>query len=177
MTTRLHTALTGGLLALMTTVSLTADRGAPQAALVSGEGLPEGPGKAVTVRVCGLCHEPRRAASVRLTREGWEAVVDSMVKRGAKGTEEELATVTDYLATHFLGEAAKPVNVNSAPQIDLELVAGLLRSEARAVVEYRTKNGPFMTLDDMKKVPGLNFSKIDSSRDFLVAMVLGTPPQ
>jgi competence protein ComEA len=173
----MQTALTGSVLALVTTVALTADRGAPAAMQASGEGMPDGPGKDVTVRVCGLCHEPRRAASVRLTREGWEGVVDSMVKRGAKGTEQELAIVTDYLATHFLGEAAKPVNVNSAPQIDLELVAGLLRSEARAVVQYREKNGPFMALDDMKQVPGLDFSKIDSKRDFLVAMVLGTTPQ
>jgi competence protein ComEA len=138
--------------------------------------MPDGPGKDTTVRVCGLCHEPRRAASVRLTREGWATVIDSMVKRGARGTDEELAVVLDYLATHYLGEAAQPVNVNTAPQIDLEMVAGLLRAEARAVVQYREANGPFETLDEMKKVPGLDFSKIDEKRDFLVAMVLGTTP-
>ena len=76
----------------------------------------------------------------------------------------------DYLATNFLGEASRPLNVNTAPQIDLESVAGLLRKEAGAVIEYREKNGPFKTLDDMKKVPGLDFKKIDSRRDFLVAM-------
>ena len=78
--------------------------------------------------------------------------------------------VLDYLSTHFLGEASQPVNVNTAPQIDLELVAGLLRREAAAVVQYREKNGPFKTLDDMKKVPGLDFTKIDGKRDFIIAM-------
>ena len=170
MTTHTRVAMAGSLLALATTVILAAGPAAPMPAQASGQGLPDGPGKDVTVRVCSVCHEPVRAASVRLTREGWEAVVDSMVKRGAKGTPEDLAVVVDYLATNFLGEAAQPVNVNTAPQIDLEMVAGLLRGEARAVVEYREKNGPFKTLDDMKNVPGLDFKKIDGKRDFIVAM-------
>jgi competence protein ComEA len=141
-----------------------------QAPAPSGEGLPDGPGKDIIVRSCGVCHEPRRAASVRLTREGWAGVIDGMIMRGAKIAEDEYPVVLDYLATHFLGEAAQPVNVNTAPQIDLEAVAGLLRREAAAIIEYREKNGPFKSLDDLKNVPGLDFSKIDSRRDFIVAM-------
>lgn len=132
-------------------------------------GLPDGPGKDVVVRLCGTCHEPVRAASVRLTRDGWAETVEDMKRRGARGTDQEFEAVVEYLATYFLGEAAKPLNVNTAPQIDLESVAGLFRREAAAVIEYREKNGPFKTLDDMKKVPGLDFSKIDSRRDRLVA--------
>jgi competence protein ComEA len=135
----------------------------------SGAGLPDGPGKDVVVRVCGGCHEPIRAASVRLTRDGWAETIERMKARGAKITDPETVTSLDYLATHFLGEAERPINVNTAPQIDLESVAGLLRREAAAVIEYRDKNGPFKTLDDMKKVPGIDFKKIDTRRDRLVA--------
>jgi competence protein ComEA len=135
----------------------------------SGEGLPDGPGKDTVVRVCSVCHEPRRAASVRLTRDGWADTIDEMRHRGAKGTDEDFAQILDYLASNFLGEAAKPLNVNSASALDLESVAGLLRKESAAVVQYREKNGPFKTLDDMKKVPGLDFKKIDSRREYLVA--------
>jgi competence protein ComEA len=142
----------------------------PQAPAASGEGLPDGPGKEAVVKVCATCHEPRRAASVRLTREGWSSVIEDMVKRGAKGTESEFAQVLEYLVANYLGEASRPLNVNSASQIDLETVAGLLRREAAAVLAYRDKNGPFKTLDDMKKVPGLDFKKIDERRDFLVAI-------
>jgi len=168
MNTRIRSGIGASALALATTVALTAT--APQTVQPSAEGMPEGPGRDVTVRMCGICHEARRAASVRLTSDGWAAVIQSMIKRGAKGSDEDVAIVLDYLSTHFLGEASQPVNVNTAPQIDLELVAGLLRSEARAVIEYREKNGPFKTLDDMKKVPGLDFKKIDTKRDFIVAM-------
>ena len=138
---------------------------APQA---SGEGLPDGPGKATVVKVCGVCHEPRRAASVRLTRDGWQSLIQDMVKRGAKGTDDELAQVLDYLSTNFLGEAPRPVNVNTAEPIDLELVIGLLRRESAALVAYREKHGPFKTINDIKKVPGVDFKKIEAAKDRIV---------
>jgi hypothetical protein len=34
--------------------------------------LPDGPGKDAVVKVCGFCHDPITAASVRLTRDGWQ---------------------------------------------------------------------------------------------------------
>ncbi|MEO7189416.1 MAG: helix-hairpin-helix domain-containing protein [Vicinamibacterales bacterium] len=141
---------------------------APQEAppiVPSGEGLPDGAGKDVVVKTCGVCHEARRAASVRLTREGWETVIAEMVRRGAKGSEADLAQVLDYLAVNFLGEAMRPVNINSAPQIDLETVIGLRRTEAAALVAWRNKDGPCKSLDELKKVKGLDFKKIDAARD------------
>ena len=138
--------------------------------VVSGEGMPDGPGKDVTVQACGSCHDARRAASVRLTRDGWAAVIDSMQKRGARISAEEFPVVLDYLSTHFLGEALQPLNLNTASQIDLEAAGGLLRREAAAVIRYREQNGRFKTLDDLKKVPGLDFKKIESRRDAVVVM-------
>ena len=131
--------------------------------------LPDGPGKEATVKVCSGCHNPRIVASLRLTRDGWAGVVKDMVKQGATGTDEELAQVLDYLSANFLGEAPRPINVNTAPSIDLETVIGLLRSEARAVIAYREKT-PCKVLDDLKKVPGLDFKKIEAARDRIVCV-------
>ena len=135
--------------------------------------LPDTPGKDQVVNVCGKCHEPQRVAALRLTREGWEEVVAKMVSLGAKASDDELKQITDYLAENFKGEAAKPINMNSATSVDLESVAGLLRKEAAAWIAYRTKTGPCTTLDDLKKVPGVPFKKIDERRDRLVCVVLG----
>ena len=146
---------------------------APQQPVLSGEGLPDGPGKDVTVRACAPCHEARRAASVRLTRDGWAAVIDGMRLRGAKVSDEDFPVILDYLSTHFLGEAPAPLNLNTASQIDLEAAGGLLRREAAAVIQYREKHGRFQSLDELKKVPGLDFRKIDRRRD---AMVVMAPP-
>lgn len=131
--------------------------------------LPEGPARDVTIRVCGQCHEPNRAASLRLTREGWEGVMQKMKGLGASAlaTDAELAQITDYLAENFKGEAQKPINLNTASAIDLEAVAGLLRKEAATWIAYRAKT-PCKSLDDLKKVEGLPFKKIDDRRDRLV---------
>jgi competence protein ComEA len=133
--------------------------------------LPDAPSRDLVIRVCGQCHEPVRAAALRLTRDGWEGVVDKMKGIGASAfaTPAELAEITDYLAENFKGEAPKPLNLNTAPSIDLEAVAGLLRKEAAIWIEYRKKT-PCKTLDDLKKVDGLPFKKIDDKRDRLACI-------
>jgi hypothetical protein len=130
--------------------------------------LPEGPGKAELLKVCGGCHQAERSASVRLTREGWEGVIADMLQRGAKGTDAELSAVLDYLSKHFLGDAPKPLNINRATNIELESVAGLTRKEAAALLAWLDKVGICKSLDDLKKVPGLNYKKIDARKDFIV---------
>jgi competence protein ComEA len=138
---------------------------APSVALAQ---LPDGPGKDELVKVCSPCHEPNRAAAFRLTREGWETTVADMKWRGAKGTDEELAAIVEYLATNFLGEAAPKLNMNRATSIELESVLSLLRKEAAAVIAYRDKVGGFKSIDDLKKVPGLDFKKIEAGKDRII---------
>jgi len=140
--------------------------------------LPDAPGKEQVVAVCSKCHEPQRVAALRLTREGWEEVVAKMQTLGAKASEEDFKKITDYLSENFKGEAPKPINLNSATSVDLESVAGLLRKEAAAWIDWRTKHGSCNTLEDLKKVPGVPFKKIDERRDRLVCLILNPqPPQ
>ena len=136
----------------------------PAAAQVA---LPDGPGKDQMIKVCGLCHEAQRVASIRLTRDGWEATINDMIARGARGTDEEFQAVLDYLSTHFLGEAERPLNVNTAQAIDFETVLLLLRKEAAATIAYRQKHGLFKSVEDLKKVPGIDVKKIEAQKDRL----------
>lgn len=139
---------------------------APQSA--SAQALPEGAGRETVVKLCGTCHPPERGASVRLTREGWQDVMTRMVGLGLKASDEDLNAALEYLATHFKGEAAAPLNLNKATPVQLQSIAGLLRSESTALIAHRTKAGPCKTLDDLKGVAGLDFAKIDKRRDRLV---------
>src|SRR5580698_3489518 len=130
--------------------------------------LPDGPGKAETERLCSQCHELARSISLRQDRAGWESTVDKMVSLGAKATDKETGAVIDYLAAHFAAEEVPRINVNKARAIDLESGLTLKRSEAAAIIEYRTKNGPFKSIDDLKKVPGIDAAKIDAKKDRLI---------
>lgn len=139
----------------------------PEEVAALSQGMPEGPDRELVVRVCAQCHEPQRVAALRLTREGWEGVVAKMATLGARMTDQEFARVVDYLAGNYKGEAPKPINLNTATSVELESVAALLRKESAAWIAYRTKT-PCKTLDDLKKVPGVPFNKIDERRDRLV---------
>jgi competence protein ComEA len=135
---------------------------------VDAQQLPDGTGRETTIRVCGSCHAPERSASVRLTRDGWQDVIVKMVGLGAKGTDQELTAVLDYLSANFAGEAMAPLNLNKATSQELEAIVGLFRRESAAWIAYRAKGRPCTSLDDLKKVPGVDFRKIEKRRDRLV---------
>ena len=129
--------------------------------------LPDGAGKDQMIKVCGVCHEAQRVASIRLTREGWQTTIGDMIARGARATDEEFQAVLDYLSTHFLGEAERPLNVNTATALDFESMLLLLRKEAAALIAYRDKHGLFKSVEDLKKVPGIDVKKIEAQKDRL----------
>jgi competence protein ComEA len=126
--------------------------------------LPAGPGKAATVRICGQCHSPERAASLHQSRSAWEDTIVKMMKLGAQGSDEELEAILGYLSTHFAPEPPGPVYINKARAVDLEAALLLRRTQAKAVIEYRNKYGDFKSIDDLRKVPGLDFQKIESKK-------------
>ena len=135
------------------------------AVVVAQVQLPDAPGKDETVRICGACHEVERGAAVRLNREGWQDTIAKMVDLGANGSDEELAKVLDYLSEHFKGDAPRPLNLNTATAIELESIVGLLRKESAAWIAHRKASGPCKSLNDLKKVSGVPFKKIDEHRD------------
>ena len=80
--------------------------------------LPDGAARDLVIRVCGQCHEPNRAAALRLTRDGWEGVMEKMKGLGAQANDQEAAQITDYLSENFKGEAPKPINMNTATSVE-----------------------------------------------------------
>ncbi|MEP6716746.1 MAG: PQQ-binding-like beta-propeller repeat protein [Terriglobia bacterium] len=95
-------SLTGRAAEPVPVTSKAAPVGQPQAAAA----FPDGAGKAEVMRICTACHGTGTFSQSRLTREQWRSEVDSMVGRGAKGTDSEIRLVVDYLARN-LGVAPK----------------------------------------------------------------------
>lgn len=129
--------------------------------------LPEGTGKAETEKVCSQCHEIERSISLRQDRAGWQSTVDKMVNLGAKASDKDIQLIVDYLSSHYAAEEVPRLHVNTARAIDFESALTLKRSEAAAIIEYRTKNGPFKSIEDLKKVPGIDAAKIEAKKDRL----------
>lgn len=141
---------------------------APLASNAATTVLPEGPGKQATIRVCGKCHAPELAVSVRQNRGAWETTISKMANMGMEATGDELGVVLDYLAKNFAPVPAPLLNINKATPVDLESVLLLLKSQAAAIIQYRTENGDFKSLEDLRKVPGLDFKKIEDKKNRIV---------
>ena len=130
--------------------------------------LPDGPGKATTQKVCGSCHGAELVLGRQEDRDAWGGVVNDMIERGAKGTDDEFYEVVDYLATNF--SKTSPVikiNVNKATAKDLEGALRLPEKQAAAIVHYREEKGDFKSIDDLKRVPGIDAGKIEANKNRL----------
>jgi len=67
------------------------------------------------------------------------------------------APAADKMSTPA-GKAATvtgPVDLNTADEATLKALKGIGPVKAKAIVDYRQTNGPFKSVDDLKKVPGI----------------------
>ena len=60
--------------------------------------------------------------------------------------------------------ADQPVNINTADVKTLDTVKGIGPKKAQAIVDYRTKHGPFKSVDDLANVPGIKGKTLDKMR-------------
>jgi competence protein ComEA len=124
------------------------------------------PVKATFLRVCSGCHETDVATGARHSRKDWEAIVGQMIDIGAPASDAEFSQIVDYLSANYGTTPAKPkVNVNTATAKELADVLGLTSTESDAIVAYRTKNGKFASVDDVKKVQGVDPAKLEAAKD------------
>jgi competence protein ComEA len=130
--------------------------------------LPDGMGKEEARKLCSGCHELEKAFATRQDRAGWQLTLEKMVSYGMKASERDIATVLEYAVKNFPADEVPKIKVNEAKAIELESGLSLRRSQAAAVIQYREKNGPFKSIDDLKKVPGIDAAKIEAKKDRLV---------
>jgi competence protein ComEA len=128
------------------------------------DSLPDGPGKETTIQLCGKCHGVDIAVSRRESADGWNAIVLQMIKRGAKGTNDQFGEVVDYLAEHFAKSREPRIAVNTASIQELATGLDISEKEAAAIVRYRDEKGKFKTFEDLGKVPGVDASKLEARK-------------
>jgi competence protein ComEA len=58
------------------------------------------------------------------------------------------------------------ININSASETELEELSGVGPVTAAAIIDYRTQNGPFATVDDLIDVTGIGPSTLEQIRPF-----------
>jgi competence protein ComEA len=69
------------------------------------------------------------------------------------------------LSLLFTDIASAAVNINTASQTELESLQGIGPAKAKAIIEYREKNGSFASVNDLGKVSGIGSGTLKQLRD------------
>lgn len=91
--------------------------------------------------------------------EEWDDALNRMKSFGLQAPDEQLGQVRSFLLRNY-GKA----RINTATAADLSPVLNVTPAVAEAVIAYRRDNGPFKTLDDLKRVPGLDAVTVDKRK-------------
>lgn len=59
------------------------------------------------------------------------------------------------------------ININKASKEELMKLKGLGESKADTIITYRTNNGDFKTIEDIKNVSGIGDALFDKIKDFI----------
>ena len=118
--------------------------------------------KAAFHAVCGSCHPLTMVDGLR-TESEWLQEIEQMVKIGAKGTDEQFERVVRVLL-----RTLTKVNVNTATAPEIAPVLDVTDATAEALVKYRTEHGSFKTLEDLKKIPGVDAAKLNARKERIV---------
>jgi competence ComEA-like helix-hairpin-helix protein len=130
--------------------------------------FPDGPGKDLTIQLCGKCHDANVVTGYHMGTQGWTDMISQMIDHGAEGTDAQFSSVLAYLVKNFGPPGASTtVNVNKAPAKDLVAALEITAKEADSIVKYRDEKGPFKEIGDFKKVPDLDYKKIEAKKDKL----------
>ncbi|MGV3487550.1 MAG: helix-hairpin-helix domain-containing protein [Tuberibacillus sp.] len=57
------------------------------------------------------------------------------------------------------------ININTASEQELQQIQGIGPSKAKAIIEYREKNGPFQTIKDLDKVSGIGEKTLEQMEE------------
>ena len=57
------------------------------------------------------------------------------------------------------------ININTASASELDALQGVGPSTAQKIIDYRTENGGFKTIDEIKNVPGIGDAKFAAMKD------------
>jgi competence protein ComEA len=63
------------------------------------------------------------------------------------------------------GSTSGLVNINTASATEFETLSGIGEVLAGAIVDYRTENGPFASVDDLENVSGIGPATLEEIRD------------
>jgi helix-hairpin-helix protein len=112
--------------------------------------------------VCAQCHNLQVVTDTPMSYDAWHDTVQTMIDRGANGTDQQLDDVMDYLH-----RTLTTIDINTAGVDELQIVLDLPPTVAQAIVARRSTR-KFTSLADLKSVPGIDASTVDTKAKLIL---------
>ena len=106
--------------------------------------------------VCARCHNLQIVMDTPMSYDAWHDTVQTMMDRGATGTDQQFADVMDYLH-----RTMTTIDVNTADADELQMVLQVPEATSQAILARRSTQ-KFTGLADLKSVPGVNATAVEA---------------
>jgi competence protein ComEA len=80
---------------------------------------------------------------------------------------EELTIQNGQTLTGLYDQARQKININTANEALLETLPGIGPSKAKSIIEYRSQNGPFKSIEEIKNVSGIGNKTFEQIKDLI----------
>lgn len=129
--------------------------------------LPE-PSQEIEVQVAGSVQDP----GIYTLTEGAK-VTDAIDAAGGFTSDADKSAINlarnlrngDRVDVYRKGESSQRININTADSWLLEALPGIGPATAKEIIDYRFQNGPFQSIEDVKKIKGIGDSTFDQLKD------------
>lgn len=77
-----------------------------------------------------------------------------------------IALMLGWFSVATGGDSAK-ININTASAEELLQLKGIGEKKAASIIEFREKQGPFETPEDLLKVPGIGIKTLEANKEHI----------
>lgn len=116
--------------------------------------------KKITDEMVIIIYSNDEVTNFKKTKEVEQQVQQSCVQKDENSLRND-ACITETTTT------SSKVSINNATLEQLQTLPGIGESKAKDIISYRDQNGPFTSLDDLTKVPGIGDSVFAKVKNYI----------
>lgn len=92
-----------------------------------------------------------------------ECIIIKNIQLKSEGNEEEKENL--LLDNNSLKSENRKININSADKEELMTLTGIGETKASSIIEYRSKNGKFASIEQLAEVNGIGIKTVEKLKD------------